>query len=351
MSQPVGIVGGGAFGRALATAAARVDRSVISWSRTPRDFEHPKVSVSSDLASLRSAELLFLAVPSPHVPALCEELGRHLDGAHLVVHVSRGLVGDKLETLTEIIRETTPVRRVGALAGPLVARGLEQGEPGGGIVGTLFPEVAEAVREALGGPTLRIYDTDDVLGVELASAFVGLVTLAMGYAKAAGFGPGTLAVLATRGHGRGRSTRAGPRTGPGRGGAHRPSRRAPGCLRRGGAHRRADRAIRRSQPGGDTVGRDDGRTDERYARQGASCRCAHASTQRRRVTRGGRWNPEEPGPLQPTRSCGPAASTHRPRGRSRQRMKIEPAAQGNQPSSWEPSSPQPMRKSAVAATA
>lgn len=199
MSAPVAIVGGGTFGRALATAAARVERSVINWSRTPRDFDHPRITTTSELAALRTAELVFLAVPSPHVPELCKELGRHLDGGHLVVHVSRGVVGDGLETLTEVVRATTPVRRVGALAGPLVAEGLAQGEPGGGIVGTLFPEVADAVRSALGGPTLRIYDTDDVLGVELASAFVGLVTLAMGYAKAGGFGPGTLAVLATRG--------------------------------------------------------------------------------------------------------------------------------------------------------
>lgn len=199
MNAPVAIVGGGAFGRSLAIAAARVDRAVVNWSRSPKDFDHPKITTTSDLAALRAAELVFLAVPSPHVPALCEQLGRHLDGGHLVVHVSRGVVGDGLETLTEVVRETTPVRRVGALAGPLVARGLAEGEPGGGIVGTLFPEVADAVRGALGGPTLRIYDTDDVVGVELASAFVSLITLAMGYAKAAGFGPGTLSVLATRG--------------------------------------------------------------------------------------------------------------------------------------------------------
>jgi glycerol-3-phosphate dehydrogenase (NAD(P)+) len=59
--------------------------------------------------------------------------------------------------------------------------------------------VAHAVRDAIGGRSLRIYDTQDVIGVEMASAFVGLVALALGYAKGAGFGPGTLAVLATRG--------------------------------------------------------------------------------------------------------------------------------------------------------
>ncbi len=199
MSPPVGIVGGGSFGRALARAAARVKRSVVSWSRSERESDDDRISCTTELAALRDAELVFLAVPSPHVSALSEELGHHLDGAHLVVHVSRGLVGNGLATLTEVVREQTPVRRVGALAGPLVARGLAEGEPGGAIVGTLFPEVVEAVREAIGGPRLRIYSTDDVPGVEIASAFVGLLTLAMGYAKAVGFGPGTLAMLATRG--------------------------------------------------------------------------------------------------------------------------------------------------------
>lgn len=199
MSPPVGIVGGGAFGRALAAAAARVDRSVVCWSRTPRESDHAKVTCTTDLEALHVCELVFLAIPSLHVPTLATELGHYLNGSHLVVHVSRGLVGDTLTTLTEVVRDRTPVRRVGALAGPLVARGLAEGEPGGGIVGTLFPEVADAVRGALAGPKLRIYDTDDVAGVEIASAFVGLITLAMGYAKSVGFGPGTLAMLATRG--------------------------------------------------------------------------------------------------------------------------------------------------------
>jgi glycerol-3-phosphate dehydrogenase (NAD(P)+) len=80
-----------------------------------------------------------------------------------------------------------------------VARALEQGEPGGGIVGSLFPEIGECVRDAIGGPTLRIYSTQDVIGVEVASALVGLLALAIGYAQGRGFGPSTTAVLATRG--------------------------------------------------------------------------------------------------------------------------------------------------------
>ena len=55
------------------------------------------------------------------------------------------------------------------------------------------------VREAIGGSGLRIYDTPDVVGVELASATVGFLTVILGYAQEVGVEPGTIAVLATRG--------------------------------------------------------------------------------------------------------------------------------------------------------
>jgi glycerol-3-phosphate dehydrogenase (NAD(P)+) len=199
MSQSVAIVGAGSFGRALAASAARVERHVVLWSRSDKHVDNERIQVTHDFADLARAELVFIAVPSPHVRELAREVGKHLDGSHLLVHVSRGLVGEELETLTHLLRVETPSRRLGALAGPLVAESLRAGEPGGGIVGSLFPEVAEAVREAIGGPRLRIYSTDDVMGVEVASAYVGLISLSVGYAMGKGYGPGTLAVLTTRG--------------------------------------------------------------------------------------------------------------------------------------------------------
>jgi glycerol-3-phosphate dehydrogenase (NAD(P)+) len=195
---PVGIAGGGSFGRGLALAAARAGRDVVLWSRS-HQMEHDRIRVTRDLGDLARTDVLFFAAPSLHAAELSGELGEHLDGSHLLVHVSRGLVGEDLLTVTHVLRHETPCRRVGALAGPLVAHALAEGLPGGGIVGTRFPEVTEAVRAAIGGPSLRIYETTDVTGVEVASAIVGLLSLVVGYAQAAGLDPGTLAVLVTRG--------------------------------------------------------------------------------------------------------------------------------------------------------
>lgn len=199
MTVPVGILGGGGFGRGLAKTAARLGRPVVLWSRSGKADLGEQVRVTDDLSELARAELIYVAVPSQHVAELARDLGRHLDGSHLMVHVSRGLVGEDLTTVSHVMRTETPVRRVGVLGGPLVADAIAAGTPGGGIVGTCFPEVVGAVRETIGGPTLRIYSTDDVNGVEVASAMVGLLVLGIGFVRQLGMGPGALAVMGTRG--------------------------------------------------------------------------------------------------------------------------------------------------------
>ncbi len=88
---------------------------------------------------------------------------------------------------------------MGVLAGPIVTDVLRSNAPSGGIAASLFPEVIVAVREAIGCDTLRIYNTDDVVGVQIASAYVGLLSVALGFVHGLHLGPGTVALLAARG--------------------------------------------------------------------------------------------------------------------------------------------------------
>lgn len=197
-APPVGIIGGGTFGWGLALAAERAGRRALLWSRRPQRAGTDHIELVSEPGALAAAELIFFAVPSPFVAEVARELGEHLDGGHFLVHISRGVVGDDLHGLSQVLRTETPCRRVGALAGPLVAEALLAGEPGGGIVASRFPEVRAAVCEAIGGPAMRLYSTDDVTGVEFASTAVGLFSTAIGFAQGSGLGPAALAMLATR---------------------------------------------------------------------------------------------------------------------------------------------------------
>ena len=157
------------------------------------------IAITDDVGAFRDCDLVFLAVPARHATSAAQELGRVVDGRHLVVHVSRGLIGSELKTITKVLREQTAARRLGALAGPLVADALAEGRPSGAVLGTQFPEVTEMVREAIGGSEMRVYESKDVVGVQLASATVGFLTVILAYAQEVGAEPGSLAVMATRG--------------------------------------------------------------------------------------------------------------------------------------------------------
>jgi glycerol-3-phosphate dehydrogenase (NAD(P)+) len=142
--------------------------------------------------------LLIVTVPSAVARDVARKLGDHLDGRHLVVHGIRGLAGAELETLTDILRQETPVRRLGALGGPALTEDLLAGKPSVLVAGSRFPEVNAALGEVLNGPNLRLYTTEDVRGVEWASALVGCLALAVGYAQGADLSVGIVAAFVSR---------------------------------------------------------------------------------------------------------------------------------------------------------
>ena len=199
MNAPVAIVGGGDFGCSLARVVERVGREVMIWSRSTPTGLSSAIRVTDEMADLASSELLLFAVPSQHIRQVATDVGKHLDGRHYLVHVSRGLEGDELTPLSHVLREVTPCRRIGVLAGPLIAEALNQAAPSGAIVASPFAEVRRAVQRAIASATLRVYETTDLVGVELTSAIVGVLALAAGIAKGSSGGPASLAIVMARG--------------------------------------------------------------------------------------------------------------------------------------------------------
>lgn len=189
--EPVAIIGRGPFSQALGVAVERAGRRLLAC---------PDWREGALLERLVSeATLVFLAVHADDLPHLATRLGELCDGRHVLVHPLRGLVGEALEPTSAVLRARTPVKKIGALGGPLVAAALQDGRASGGVVGSRFAEVGDLVRAALVSPSLRIYITDDLLGVELAACLMGVLAMGAGFARAAGIGPSASGLLLTRG--------------------------------------------------------------------------------------------------------------------------------------------------------
>ncbi len=211
MGRPtVAVVGGGAWGLALAAAAARTGGPTVLVTRRAQDASLPAgVTLATDDRHLGSkARLIVLAVPSSVAADVARSLGAHVDGRHYIAHGVRGLVPDSVplpaaeprspRTISDIVRDETPVRRVGALGGPALASDLLAGRPSVMICASRYPEVNRALIDAFASPSLRLYETADLPGLEWASALVGCLAIAVGFARGVGLGPGLLAAFITR---------------------------------------------------------------------------------------------------------------------------------------------------------
>ncbi len=217
MKGRVAILGAGSWGTALAIELARSGHDVLLWGRDPEvaarieaDGRHPRrltgypippsVRVGSDLQeAFAYAATLLVAVPCASLRpllGLCPVMsGRGLK----FVSTGKGIEPDTLKRMSEILLESYPDAAVAALSGPTFAEGVAKGDPTAAVIASSDTKAVEELQAALSSPTLRLYRSDDVVGVELAGALKNVVAIAAGIVAGLGFGPNTLAALVTRG--------------------------------------------------------------------------------------------------------------------------------------------------------
>ena len=202
----IAVLGAGAFGTALAMAAARGGHEVTLFARRPEHAEemaasreNPRLPGISLHANIRptaeppqSADAILLAVPAQQTATF---LARHtLPGAPLVL-CAKGIDAQTLQLQTEIAGSTRPTA---ALTGPGFASEIGQGLPT--ALTLAGPEaLTEPLQAMLASPALRLYRTDDAIGAQLGGALKNVVAIAAGITVGAGLGESARAALITRG--------------------------------------------------------------------------------------------------------------------------------------------------------
>ena len=212
------VVGAGSWGTALAIQAARVGHDVLLWDHDPdraRDTQvsrhnarylpgiefPPSLTVTGNMAeALLGAEVCIEAVPSTAIREVAVALGQHLGRTCVVVCATKGIEVDSLYTMDEILSRLLPPRQpLVTLGGPSFAREVAAGMPTAVVVASHDAVANHAAAEALHGGYFRVYDTDDVVGVELGAALKNVMAIACGVSDGAGLGTNARAALITRG--------------------------------------------------------------------------------------------------------------------------------------------------------
>ena len=212
----IGVIGGGAWGTALAATVARAGRAVTLWAREPdvptaiNDHHEnrrflpgvpldPAIRATDDLGEAADADLLLLVTPAQNLAAIAEEMVAVIDRLPPCVVCAKGLERRTGALMSDAVRRVAPGLPLAALSGPTFAREVAQGLPAAVSLGCEDARLGEAMVEAIGSPAFRPYLTDDLIGVQIGGAVKNVIAIAAGIAIGRGLGDNARAAIIARG--------------------------------------------------------------------------------------------------------------------------------------------------------
>jgi glycerol-3-phosphate dehydrogenase (NAD(P)+) len=213
------VIGAGAFGTAMAIAAARAGNDVVLWAHDPEvaraiadtgtnpDYLRgadlgERIRATSDLAeAAEHSETMFMVVPSHHYREVLTQLRGSLRGPVRVISGTKGIENDSLDRMSEISAEVLGDRLTAfaVLSGPTFAIETAKGTPTAAVIASRDTAFAQEVQQVMSSASFRLYHSDDVVGVELAGSLKNVIAIAAGALEGLGLGANTNAALITRG--------------------------------------------------------------------------------------------------------------------------------------------------------
>ncbi|OHB29758.1 MAG: glycerol-3-phosphate dehydrogenase [Phenylobacterium sp. RIFCSPHIGHO2_01_FULL_69_31] len=211
-----GVIGGGAWGTALAQVCARAGRDVILWAREPEvvaaiNAAHenatflkgvplePSIRATGDLADLAACDLVLAVPPAQHMRATLTAFAPYARDGLPILLCSKGIEQGSLKLMTEVLAETIPHAAPAVLSGPSFAGEVARGLPTAVTLACPEDGCAEDLAEAIATPTFRPYFATDMIGAEAGGAVKNVLAIACGIVEGRGLGRSAHAALITRG--------------------------------------------------------------------------------------------------------------------------------------------------------
>ena len=216
----VAVLGAGAWGTALGKVLAEKGNRVVIWSRRADLAEQinqtrengrylpgarlpDALEATSDMAgAIEGSDMVVFVAPSHATRDVARLAARHVQGDMLLVSATKGIENDTLEFMDEVLVHELPAHaapNLAFLSGPSFAKELAAHLPTAVVIAARDAQVRDRVMQRFHLPYLRLYASEDVVGVECGGALKNVIALAAGAVDGLGLGHNTRAALITRG--------------------------------------------------------------------------------------------------------------------------------------------------------
>jgi len=211
----IAVLGGGAWGTALAQTCARTGRAVTLWEHEPGNAASLEtkreslflpgvrlddgIKVTRDLATAARADAILLVVPAQAMRAVCTALAKVMTAPTPLIACAKGIEHGSHKFMTEIIAECAPKAMPAILSGPSFAADVARGLPTAVTLAAADGKLAGDLAQAIASASFRPYHSTDVRGVEIGGATKNVLAIAAGIVTGRGLGASAAAALTTRG--------------------------------------------------------------------------------------------------------------------------------------------------------
>lgn len=211
-----GVIGGGAWGTALAQVCARAGLYVTLWAREAQvvaDIQaahenklflpgvklDETVGASGDLYDLGACDLVLVVAPAQHLRAVLTDFAPHVRPGMPLVLCAKGVEQGSLKLMTEVAAEAVPQAALAVLSGPSFAGEVARGLPTAVTLACADEALGQKLAQLIATPTFRPYVANDMLGAEIGGAVKNVLAIACGIVEGRGLGRSAHAALITRG--------------------------------------------------------------------------------------------------------------------------------------------------------
>lgn len=211
--QPIGIIGAGAWGTALASVMAQNHEQVLLWALEAEvveavnagkgnplylpDLALPsQVRATSDMDDMAHSSALLLVTPAQHLRGTLEQLPK-TDAPLLLC--SKGIEAGTQLLVSEIVAELRPENPLAVLSGPTFAHEVAAGKPTAITLACESEAMGKLLMRLVATPAFRPYWSDDVVGAEIGGAVKNVLAIGCGVVDGAGLGLNARAALIARG--------------------------------------------------------------------------------------------------------------------------------------------------------
>lgn len=209
----LGVIGGGAWGTALAQVVAGSGQPTLLWAREPEVVQainlsnenkiflpgvqlSPDIRATGSLGELAACEALLVVTPAQHMRAVLAEAAV---GTRPLILCAKGIEAQTRLLMSEVAAALCPAAPIAVLSGPTFAHEVAAGLPTAITLACEAEPLGRQLAARIAQPGFRPYLTTDVIGAEIGGAVKNVLAIACGVVDGAGLGQNARAALIARG--------------------------------------------------------------------------------------------------------------------------------------------------------